>query len=214
MDCKEALSFIHEHFDGTLQPAQSATLLSHLESCDECRNRFHSIEKTEAMVHALARTEAPAQLTAKIMLSLPPVHCAPSSVQWVRRHPAVSVVAAMVIILLGSMIVFWHPDAQLTVRGDDLSSVIIENNRVIVPSGAVMHGNLEVHHGDVLVDGEVEGNLIIIDGKIDEASQAHITGEIKQVDRTFDWLWYKISQWFAAFKPQPKTSQPSANKGT
>ena len=57
---------------------------------------------------------------------------------------------------------------------------LIEGNKVIVPEGQKVTGDLTVVNGDVQVLGDLDGNLTVIDGNVDPlASTAHIAGEIK-----------------------------------
>jgi anti-sigma factor RsiW len=207
MNCTEALPLIHEYVDGDLELDQSLALREHLSGCAPCTSRLQAYEKTEALVRVLPRPEPPAHLTSSIMASLPPVSSNRNWVRWIRRHPAATAAAAFLVIMVSSFLSLWNQGAQLAVRGDDLDGIVIEGHRVIVPSKETIDGDLIVEGGAVQVDGDVMGNLVVIDGSIAMASTAHISGNITQVDQALDWIWFKVSEWFGALLPQ-SAAQP------
>jgi cytoskeletal protein CcmA (bactofilin family) len=78
-----------------------------------------------------------------------------------------------------------------------MDHLVIEGNKVTIPEGEKITGDLTVVNGDVQVLGDLEGNLTVIDGNLAPlASTAHIAGQVKTIDRAVDWIWYKVSSWF------------------
>ena len=71
-------------------------------------------------------------------------------------------------------------------------NVVVEGETVIIPEGQVVKGDLVVRNGNVQIDGELDGNLTIINGSAYMASTANITGTSEEINEAFDWLWYKI----------------------
>ncbi|MNI01948.1 Anti-sigma-W factor RsiW [compost metagenome] len=57
-----------------------------------------------------------------------------------------------------------------------------------------MEGNLIVQSGKLKVEGDVKGNLVVIDGSLYMASTAHISGNVTQVDEALSWFWYKVNE--------------------
>lgn len=82
---------------------------------------------------------------------------------------------------------------ELVVQGTDLDAVIIEGNKVTVPEGAVVKGDLTVKNGVTEVYGEIKGNLTVIDGSMNLASTAKIIGQERTINQVLEWLWYKVS---------------------
>jgi anti-sigma factor RsiW len=205
MECKEALPLIHEYLDGELERDRSAQLRLHLTDCTACTSRFRAYERTEALVRVLEKPEPPKDFTASIMAALPPVRSNRSWSRWLRRHPAAATAAAFLIIMVSSFLSLWNQGTQLAVRGDDLDGIVVEEGRVIIPSDATMEGDLVVENGTVQVDGDLRGNLVVIEGHVALASTAHISGQITQVDQAMDWIWFKISELFNGLLPQPQT---------
>lgn len=195
MDCNEALPLLHEYLDGGLQGRDSAALKQHLLVCAECRRRLQQFEKMEALISAKTPSEVPEGLTERIMQSLPPVKRQNPFYRWVRKHPAVSVAAVFFLVMFSSFVVSWNDNQELLVKGSDLESVVIKGNTVYIPAGATVSGDLTVENGVTQVDGDIKGSLIVIDGKVNLASTAHISGQVKKIDEAFSWLWYKMNAW-------------------
>ena len=195
MNCKVAIAFMHDYLDNELSREQSAELSRHLEQCPECRKRLESLEKTDALLHSVPAERAPNYMAYRVMKSLPKTRSPKAWTTWVRRHPAFSAAAMFLVVMVSSFVAMWNQDQELSVSGD-LDHVIIQGNKVIVPAGQHVEGNLTVVNGIAEIDGEVEGDLTVIDGSYTLASTAHIAGEIKEIDRAVDWIWYKVSSWF------------------
>lgn len=196
MDCKEALPLLHEYLDGGLDRRESAVLKEHMLVCEACRRRLQQYEKVEAFVHAWPPQQMPEGLTERVMQVLPPVSEHHPWYQWIRRHPAVSVAAAFFLVMMSVFISTWNDDRELLVKGKDLQSVVIQGSTVYVPAGKKVAGDLTVENGELMVDGDIEGNIVVIDGSVNLASTAHISGQIKEIDEAFSWVLYKMNQWF------------------
>ncbi|HZG86067.1 zf-HC2 domain-containing protein [Paenibacillus sp.] len=206
MDCKEALPLIHEYLDDDLEAERALALKQHLHDCSDCSALLRQYEQVEALARVLEKPRAPSGLTASIMASLPPERSSRSWSRWIRRHPAATAAAAFLFVMISSFLSLWNQGTQLAVRGDDLEgNIIIEEGRVIVPPDATVRGDLIVENGTVQVDGELEGNLTVIDGNVALASASHISGRITEVDRALDYIWYKLGEWFGAMLPAPQT---------
>lgn len=196
MECKQAVSLMHDYLDGDLPSEQARELQSHLEACADCRAEFRRLEETEMMLFAANRkSESVAvseDMTDRIMSFLPQPKKHSPVWSWVRRHPALTAAAAFILIMLGTSIGFWNADTQLVVRGSDLNRVQVEGNTVIVPEGTIVSGDLTVERGELKIYGDVEGNVTVIDGSAYQASTAHVAGQVKDINQAFDWVWYKL----------------------
>jgi len=203
VNCKEALPMMHDYLDGHLDGEGAAALQLHLSECAACAALLRSYERTEALVRSLHRPETPPGLTASILAALPPETRRRSFFRWIRRHPAATVAAAFLVVMVGSFLSLWDQDKRLTVAGDNLDGIVVEGDKVIVPEGTQVNGDLTVRNGEVRIEGELRGNLTIIDGSVAYASAAHISGRITKVDRALDYIWLKLAEWFGALAPAP-----------
>lgn len=195
MECKDALPLLHEYLDGGLQDHAAVVLNQHLLSCEACRKRLRQLEKTEALLQSWKPQQVPNGLTERIMNSLPQTKRNNAWYSWVRRHPAISAAAVFFLVMFSSFLSTWNENHELTVKGSDLQSVVIKDNTVYVPEGTTIAGDLTVENGKLQVNGDIKGNIIVIDGSVNLASTAHISGQIKQIDEAFSWIWYKMNQW-------------------
>ncbi|MFD0695745.1 zf-HC2 domain-containing protein [Paenibacillus sp. GCM10027628] len=194
MNCKEALPLMHEYLDGDLQGAEALRLKEHLISCAACHALFRELERTDAIVRSLPPVSVPDTLTAQIMSGLPPMKKRNAWMEWIRRHPAVSVAVVFAAVMFGSFMSMWNDDKNLMVKGSDLQDVVIQGDTVIVPQGHTVNGDLVVQRGKLQVDGDVTGNLTVIDGTLNLASTAHISGQVTKVDQALSWVWYKLGE--------------------
>jgi anti-sigma factor RsiW len=199
MNCKEALPLMHEVLDGNVKGSDAIKLKEHFLLCKECHTLFQELERTDALVRSLPPAGVPDDLAARIMAGLPPAKRRNSWTQWVRKHPAVSVAALFIVMMFSSFLSMWNDDHELMVKGANLDNVVIEGDTVIVPQGRTVDGNLVVQSGKLKVEGDVKGNLVVIDGTLNLASTAHISGHITQIDQALSWVWYKINEFFSQF---------------
>mgnify|MGYP002620853656 FL=1 len=197
MNCAQASRLMHEYFDGDLAHEDASKLKAHLDGCPECRERFIGYERTEGLLHMaiaapVGRSEADrAALEDRILKRLPGRRSRRFS-RWLRQYPGVTVAAMLGIVLLASFIASWEQDKELVVRGSDLSEIVIEGNRVVVPEGAKVDGDLVIENGEAVVNGEIRGNLTVIDGTVNMASTAKVIGEAREINQALDWIWYKL----------------------
>lgn len=198
MNCKEALQLMHEYLDGDLKGSEATRLKKHLIECAACNEYFKSLERTDALMRSVTRVSAPDNMTERIMAGLPPENKKRNAwLDWVRKHPAASVAAVFIAVMFGSFVSMWNYDHELMVKGSDLQNVVIEGDTVLVPAGKTVAGNLIVQSGKLKVEGDVKGNLIVIDGSLNLASTAHISGHITEVDEAMSWLWYKVNEFLS-----------------
>lgn len=196
MKCNVAVAYMHDYLDGGLPREQMKDLKDHIAGCAACEARLAELEKTDAFLRAMPVHTASPQLTERIMGVIPKPRRTASWTQWVRRHPAMSAAAIFFVVMLSSFVAMWNQDQQLKVSGPDLEHVIIEGNTVTIPAGEKFNGDLVIENGSAQVLGDLEGNLTVVDGNVTLASTAHIAGQVKEIDRAVDWVWYKVSSWF------------------
>lgn len=205
MKCNVAIVWMHDYLDDDLPREQVKELKEHLIACPDCRQRFEQLKRTDAFLHATmveglhdsadAGTDSAASraLTEKIMGQLPVQRRKQGWTAFIRRHPALTVAAVFCLVMFSSFLAMWGQNSELIVRGTDLQQLVFEGDRVIVPEGVQIHGDLTIENGIAEVHGEVLGNLTVIDGTTNLASTAKIVGENRQINQAIDWLWYKVT---------------------
>ncbi|WP_322619377.1 bactofilin family protein [Bacillus fonticola] len=63
-----------------------------------------------------------------------------------------------------------------------------------MPEGEVVSGDIVVKNGEIRIEGQVDGDVTIINGERYLASAGDVTGEIEEIDQVFSWLWYHIKK--------------------
>ena len=58
-------------------------------------------------------------------------------------------------------------------------------------SGETIEGNVVVQNGDIRIEGEVKGNVTVINGQKYMVKAGNVTGDIEVIDQAFEWMWYK-----------------------
>jgi anti-sigma factor RsiW len=199
MECHEALPLMHEYLDGDLDGFEAASLKKHLIACPSCNRMFKQMEQAEAMVRLLPKSPVPSGMTARIMSRIPVEKKRIGWMKWVKSHPAVSVASVFVLVMISSFLTLWNEDKDMVVKGANLDQVVIRGDTVIVPEGHTVQGDLMVKRGKIQVDGNVQGDLTVIDGSYNLASTAYISGHVTKVDETLEWIWYKMNEVFSIF---------------
>ncbi|MCL6458173.1 MAG: zf-HC2 domain-containing protein, partial [Gorillibacterium sp.] len=188
MNCEEALHHMHEYLDKDLDHVEAVSLKKHMLSCPECNRHFRELEMTEALIKNTTWESAPQGLTERIMSSLPVRPKRQSWFRWTRRHPAISVASVFLFVMLGSFLSMWNQNPELTVRGSNLDQLVIGDDMVYLPKGNHVEGNLMVRGGTVKIDGQLDGNLVIVDGSFQTASAANVSGKIYEINQAAEWL--------------------------
>ncbi|RRJ62097.1 anti-sigma factor [Paenibacillus oralis] len=199
MECKQASSLMHDYLDGELSREEAVALKQHMQSCSACQERFRELEQTEMMLFATIKHtnfSAPDELVNRIISQIPNQPKQQAWIKWIKRHPALTAAAMFLLVMLFSAVSFWDTDDQLVVKGSNLDQVIIHGDTVTVPNDSKIAGNLTIENGKAEIYGEVQGNLTVIDGTFYQASTAHISGQVKEIDRALDWIWYRITNTF------------------
>lgn len=200
MDCKEARQRIHEYLDGELNGREAEQLACHIRQCEECARHLRTLEKTEALVGSLRRFPCPDEVTERVMSSIPAPRRRTALFRWVKKYPGASVAALFLCVMFASMMATWDPDDTLVVKTNDLDRLIVNGKQVIVPAGTTVDGDLIVENGHLQIEGEVRGNVIVMDGTL-SASTAQITGKVKHINQAIDWLLYKVEDLVTSVSP-------------
>lgn len=201
MNCAEVHPLIHEYLDGDLAAECWPEFKTHLHTCPECARWLRQLEQTEALISAAPEQAAPPELALHVVQQIPMEERKsrqPNHRRWFRRHPALTVAVCFILVMFGSFMAQWKGDHELVVKGKDLSQIEIQGNKVIVPATHTVAGSLMVKNGTIQVDGKVKGNLVVVDGSVEMASTAEISGEVTKVNQAIGWLWYQCKHWFNA----------------
>ncbi len=188
--CPEHIvQFMHEYLDGDISHEHEQELKAHMRNCEDCQKHMQELTTTIAFVKSAAVIEAPPNFVEHVMQRLPKRKIRSSAQRWLRRHPILVAAAMFCILMSASLFSDYKNDQEFAFTKQP--NLQVEGQTVIVPEGKTVKGDIVVKNGDIVVKGEVDGNITVINGKY-MASTANVTGQIEEVDQVFEWLWYKI----------------------
>lgn len=191
----EIIQYMHEYLDEELSAEKEKVLREHLQLCADCQTYLHEMKRSIALLQSTSHIQAPLGFTANVMARLPKEKKRAGFQRWVRSHPFLTAAALFLLLMSSSFLSSWNEDQQFSVTKQ--SNLIIENDTVIVPRGEIVEGDVVVRNGKLKIEGEVKGNVTVINGEIIQgdhylASAGHVSGDIKEVNEIFDWLWYRM----------------------
>ncbi|WP_202081284.1 zf-HC2 domain-containing protein [Caldalkalibacillus salinus] len=206
MTCQDAKKLIHEYLDGDLSQAEIEQLHQHIDQCPECREDMRSLEQTVTLLqgHSDSKVEAPVNFVDNVMTRLPQKDTKHQLKSWVKGHPFIVAATLFLVLMSSSLFSIWsNGSEQLTVSAPNVEALIIqhEDNKVIVPDGISVPGDMRVRNGNVEVRGEVKGDIIVTEGHVYLSSTAHIVGEVEEIDQFIKWAWHHVTRWIKEAVP-------------
>lgn len=196
---KETIELMHKYLDGDLTKQEEKKLRGHLEGCEDCQKHFHELKRTITLVQSTENISAPADFTANVMENLPSEKKYLRYKRWFKAHPIVTSAAIFFIFMFSGIFSAWNQQSELVVSKQE--NLVIQGDTVIVPEGVTVSGDLLVKNGNLKIDGTVDGNVTLINSElIDDsiegsglmASAGEVNGELKEVDRIFEWIWFHL----------------------
>lgn len=186
------IDLMHEYLDEELDQEKERILREHLKSCKECEVIFNELKKTVAFVKSISTMQAPADFTANVLARLPKEKRNVWMGRWLRNHPMLSAASLFLILMVGSLFSTWNQDREFSVSKQ--KNLVVKNHTVIVPKGEIVKGDVVVRNGNLKIEGEVQGDVTVINGEKYLASAGHVTGQIEEVNQVFDWIWYHMKK--------------------
>jgi len=189
----EMVVYMHEYLDEEIPADHERELRKHIRGCLDCKMHFHQLKKTIALVQSTSHIQAPTNLTASIMANLPKEKRKVGMKRWFMQHPIFIAASVFLVLMAGSLASTWSEDQQ-QFSVSKQNNLIVQNDTVIVPEGEVVNGDVMVRNGKLKIEGEVNGNVTVINGEQYMASAGKVTGEIKEINEVFEWIWYHIKE--------------------
>lgn len=191
MKCSnEVMEYMHEYLDNEISVEHESILRHHLQECVDCQAHFHELKKAILFVQSTSNMVAPSDFTQKVMANLPKEKRKVGMKRWLKNHPLLTAASLFVVLMGGSIMSYWQEDYQFSFSKQP--ELVVENDTVIVPEGKTVSGDVVVRNGNIKIEGEVDGDVTVINGEKYLASAGSVSGEIEEVDEMFEWLWYQI----------------------
>ncbi|WP_066370826.1 anti-sigma factor family protein [Neobacillus fumarioli] len=182
------IELMHEYLDEEIDLDKEQILKEHLQNCKECETIFYELKKTIIFVKSISQMQTPPDFTANVLARLPKEKKKIWMKRWLKKHPLLSAASLFFILMMGSLVSAWNQDREFSVSKQ--KNLVVKNDTVIVPKGQVVKGDVIVRNGTLKIEGEVQGNVTVINGEKYLASAGHVTGEIDEINEVFDWIWY------------------------
>ncbi len=201
--CQLPMEQLHDYVDGELSDEMMEKTYEHVVSCPACQRHVDELRLITLRLEQMKDTHVPplsSQFTNDVMGKIKegkkpqPKKVRPTKRSIFRRYPFIS--AAAIFVLMMSALLFSEYRAPDEFAFTKQPNIIVEGETVIVPEGEVVEGDLIVRNGNLRIEGEVNGDVAVVKGEKYMASTAVVTGEVEEIDRAFDWLWYKIKRFF------------------
>lgn len=183
---------MHDYLDEEIDPKDELTLREHLKSCKDCELLFNEFKRTIAVVKGTSRIQAPANFAENVMAMLPKEKKKVGVQRWMRNHPLIAAASLFLVLMTGSIFSSWDQEGEFSVSKQE--NLVVQNDTVIVPAGEVVKGDVVVRNGKLQIEGEVQGDVTVINGEQYLASAGNVTGQIEEVNEVFDWLWYHMKK--------------------
>jgi anti-sigma factor RsiW len=180
---------IHQYLDHDIKQQDERILKEHLQSCADCTQHMHELEKSIALVQSTSHIEAPMDFTQAIMDRLPKEKKTISVNRWLKGHPLLAAASLFMLLMTGSLFSSWSTDSEFSVSKQP--NLVVENNTVTVPEGETVEGDVTVKGGTINIEGKVEGNVTVINGEY-MASAGQVTGDVEEINEAFEWIWYQM----------------------
>ncbi|WP_339253199.1 anti-sigma factor [Sporosarcina sp. FSL W8-0480] len=189
--CQEpVIHLMHAYLDGDISRQDEQQLKDHLSTCPHCRETMDELKVSALFLQGAPKVKAPDGFVSGVMARLPKEKSQAGIQRQLRRHPMLAAAALFFVLMSATFFSNFSDNEQFSVTKQP--NLVIEGETVIVPAGEVVKGDLVVKNGNLRIEGEVDGNVTVIRGSKYMASTAVVTGESEEIDRMFDWLWYKI----------------------
>ena len=187
---------MHEYLDGDISREREQALKQHLQTCSNCQQHMHELSDTVAFIKSAAHITAPPSFEEQVISHLPKRKKSVGIQRWFRQHPVLVAAAVFCLFMSATLLGSFPNDEQFSVTKQP--NLVINGQTVMVPAGEVVKGDIVVKNGDIVIEGEVDGNVTVINGNY-MASTAVVTGKVQEIDQAFEWLWYKIKKGFNEF---------------
>ncbi|MBU8880184.1 anti-sigma factor [Bacillus sp. FJAT-29790] len=188
----EIILYMHEYLDEEISAEHERELRAHLQNCEDCQTYFHELRKAIALVRSTSHIQAPSNFTANVMAKLPKEKRKAGIQRWIRQHPLLTAASMFFVLMMGGFFSSWDQNREFSVSKQP--NLVVQNDTVIVPEGEIVKGDVIVKNGKLKIEGQVDGNVTVINGEKYMASAGQVTGEIKEVNAVFDWMWYHIKK--------------------
>jgi len=194
------VDYMHAYLDGEISKDEQSELDVHLASCTLCNELMSELTAATELLESADPIQAPERFVGNVMARLPKEKSKAGVHRWLRKHPILVAAAMFLILMSASLFSNYGDDQQFSVTMQP--ELVVDSGTVLVPEGVTVKGDVLVKNGELRVEGAVDGNITVINGTKYMASTAIVTGKSEEINKVFDWLWYKMKTTIKDILPQ------------
>ncbi|KXG42522.1 zf-HC2 domain-containing protein [Tepidibacillus infernus] len=195
MRCRDAIPLMHAFIDDDIDEYSHQELFEHIQSCPTCEQHFAELKATDQALRRIAKLKTSPSFTREVLAHIPEKKTNKIS-KSLRKYPLLVAATVFLLLFATSMIPYMNQsDELLKIVSVDQTDLIVEGNRVIVPEGKEVQGDLVVENGTLEIKGEVKGNVTVVNGNLLMASASQVDGHAQQIDQFFELIWYQLKKW-------------------
>lgn len=198
---REKQKLVNQYIDEELTLKEAKLFEEHVSNCSSCAKQVKELKRTVAIIQSASHFEAPQSLTESVMNRLPKQPKAKKWQHWMRKHPMVITAATFFLVFLFSLSAAVGGEEEIVVQGEGHFIINETERMVIIPEGSSIAGDLLIRNGDIEINGEVEGDVTVINGEHLQASTAQISGDVEEINASFEWLWYETKSFVSKVIP-------------
>ncbi|OGX79366.1 hypothetical protein A6395_07570 [Exiguobacterium sp. SH31] len=203
---------LQQYLEDGILPEESDELRQLLED-EALYEAYLQYERIDAELKALPRPKLSDDFTARVMAAIPEAKTSPPATSvvrledrprprrkphskqmtWFRKHPGLVAALLFFSLMSSATLGLWNGSTE-TMTYTKVPGIVVTANEVIVPKDVIVERDITVQGGDLRIEGTVNGNATAVHGRAYLASAGEVTGELEQIDRIFEWIWYSIKQ--------------------
>lgn len=203
---------VQQYLEDGILPEESDELRQLLED-EALYEAYLQYERIDAELKALPRPKLSGDFTARVMAAIPEAKSSPPAtpvvrledrprprrkthskqMTWFRKHPGLVAALLFFSLMSSATLGLWNGSTE-TMTYTKVPGIVVTANEVVVPKDVIVERDITVQGGDLRIEGTVNGNATAVHGRAYLASAGEVTGELEQIDRIFEWIWYSIKQ--------------------
>lgn len=191
MNCRKAIDLMHEYLDD-INKKPNNDFEKHINNCKNCNLYYRELKMTENALKQEIHADYSNDIVENVLIKISAKKNKSKIKIYSRKYPAVFAASIFLVLFSISMISYLVPSDELKIVSDSSQEFIVSGNEVIIPVGEDIQGDILIENGILNIQGEVNGNVTVVNGELLMASANNIDGNTNQIDQFFELLWYRI----------------------